>query len=350
MTRDVPEQHERQTMRAFGFRRYGPPEVLEALEVPLPEPGPGEVLIRVAAAGVNPADWALRGGRLRPFVRLELPFVSGSDVAGVVEEAGEGVTKFVPGEAVYAMTLTTTGGAYAEYVTVAADSVAHVPSGLSLGEAAAVPLAALTALQALRDKAELATGKHVLINGASGGVGTFAVQISKAMGARVTATCSGRNVELVSGLGADKIIDYTSSDDIAPAGPRYDVVFGAVNTLPLLRWRRALRPDGKIVTINPLFEKAVVAQLAGAIGRVRLEGVLVRPSGADLETVGAWISDGKVRPVIDCSYPFSDAVAAHRYSESRRVRGKLVLLVDEHLSAEIIRASSQGQVPGGTAA
>ena len=346
MTIDVREQHERQTMRAFGFRRYGPPDVLEMLEVPRPEPGPGEVLISVAAAGVNPADWALRAGRLRPFVRLELPFISGSDVAGVVEETGEGVTKFVPGEAVYAMTPTTTGGAYAEYVAVATDRVAKVPSGLSLEEAAAVPLAALTALQALRDKAELATGKHVLINGASGGVGTFAVQIAKTFGARVTAACSGRNVELVRGLGADEVIDY-NSDDIAPAGPRYDVVFGAVNTLPLLRWRRALRPEGKIVTVNPLFENAVVAQLAGAIGRVRLEGVLVRPSGADLETVGAWISDGKVRPVIDCSYPLHDAATAHRYSESRRVRGKLVLVVDEQLAGTEAGSFSTGEVPVG---
>src|ERR671917_1787720 len=190
MTIDARERREELTMRAVGFRRYGAPEVLEELEVARPAPRLGEVLLKVAAAGVNPADWALRGGKLRPFVRLTLPFVSGSDVAGVVEEAGVGVTKFVPGEAVYAMTPTTTGGAYAEYITVATDSVARVPSGLSLGEAAAVPLAALTALQALRDKAELATEAHVLINGASGGVGTFAVQIAKAMGAWVTATCS----------------------------------------------------------------------------------------------------------------------------------------------------------------
>src|SRR3712207_3748386 len=175
---EAKEQRTGRTMRAVGFRRYGPPDVLETLEVPRPEPGPGEVLIRVAAAGVNPADWALRGGRLRPFVRLMLPFVSGSDVAGVVQEIGAGVTKFVHGEAVCALTPTTTGGAYAEYVTVPADNVARVPSGLSLGEAAAVPLVALTALRALRDKAELAVGDHVLIDGASGGVGSFAVQIS----------------------------------------------------------------------------------------------------------------------------------------------------------------------------
>jgi NADPH:quinone reductase-like Zn-dependent oxidoreductase len=346
VTTDVQEEHERQTIRAFGFRRYGPPEVLETLEVPLPEPGPGEVLIRVAAAGVNPADWALRSGRLRPFVRLKLPFVPGSDVAGVVEETGEGVTKFVPGEAVYAMTPTTEGGGYAEYVVVSADNAARVPSGISLGEAGAVPLVSLTALQALRDKAELASGEHVLIHGASGGVGSCAVQIAKRLGARVTAACSGRNVELVRGLGADEVVDYTS-EDAAARGPRYDVVFGAVNILPILRWRQALRPGGRIVTVNPLFENGVLGRLVRVIGRVRLEGVLVQPSGADLETVGTWISAGIIRPIIDRSYPLSDAASAHRYSESRRVRGKLVLVVDERLTSTF---AERGEVPGGTAA
>jgi NADPH:quinone reductase-like Zn-dependent oxidoreductase len=238
MTIDARERREELTMRAVGFRRYGAPEVLEELEVARPAPRLGEVLLKVAAAGVNPADWALRGGRLRPFVRLKLPFVPGSDVAGVVEAVGPGVTRFGPGEVVYAMTPTSEGGGYAEYVAVAEDHVARVPPGLSLGEAAAVPLVSLTALQALRDRAGLAAGDHILINGASGGVGSFAVQISKAMGARVTATCSARNAELVRGLGADEVLDYAG--DGATGGPRYDVIFGAVNTLPISRWRRAL--------------------------------------------------------------------------------------------------------------
>ena len=348
MTIDARERREELTMRAVGFRRYGAPEVLEELEVARPAPRLGEVLLKVAAAGVNPADWALRGGRLRPFVRLKLPFVPGSDVAGVVEAVGPGVTRFGPGEAVYAMTPTSEGGGYAEYVAVAEDHVARVPPGLSLGEAAAVPLVSLTALQALRDRAGLAAGDHVLINGASGGVGSFAVQISKAMGARVTATCSARNAELVRGLGADEVLDYAG--DGATGGPRYDVIFGAVNTLPISRWRRALPPGGRIVTVNPLFENAVLAWLARVVGRVRLEGVLVRPSGADLETISAWISAGEVRLVIDRGYSLSEAVEAHRYSESRRVRGKLVLVVDGQLASASAESFSSGEVPGGTAA
>jgi alcohol dehydrogenase len=202
----------RQKMRAMGLRRYGPPEVLEALEVGRPEPGPEGVLIRVAAAGVNPADCLLRSGGLRFLARQKMPFVPGADVAGVVEAVGPGATRFGVGDPVYAMLPNTAGGGYAEYAVAAEGAVAPIPPGLTFGEAAGVPLAALTALQALRDEAALAAGARVLVNGASGGVGTFAVQISRAMGAQVTGTASGRNADLVRGLGADEVQDYTQED------------------------------------------------------------------------------------------------------------------------------------------
>ena len=332
---DAPQeerQHQSRTMEAVGFRHYGPAEVLEPLEVERPPVEPDTVLIRVAAAGVNPADTLLRSGRLRLATRSKLPFVPGADVAGLVESVGPAVTRFRPGDAVYAMLPSTAGGGYAEYAAVVESGVAPAPPGLSLAEAAAVPLTGLTALQALRDKANLGTDDHALINGASGGVGTFAVQIAKVMGARVTAASSGRNVELVRGLGADEVIDYTRQD-VTAGGKSYDVVFDAVNVLSARRSRRALRNDGVFVTVNPLIGMLSPGWLARFRGGRRVESVFVQPNGADLETIGAWISSGRVSPVIDRSYALSEAAEAHRYSESKRVRGKLVLVVDERLVA-----------------
>jgi NADPH:quinone reductase-like Zn-dependent oxidoreductase len=311
-------------MRVVGLRRYGPPEVLETLEVERPEPAPDGVLIRVAAAGVNPADCLLRSGGLRFVARQKMPFVPGADVAGVVEDVGPDVTRFGVGDPVYAMLPSTAGGGYAEYAVASEATVAAIPPGLTFEEAAGVPLAALTALQALRDKANLAAGGHVLVNGASGGVGTFAVQISRAMGARVTAVASGRNADLVRSLGADEVLDYTREGATARE-VRYDVVFDAV--------RRVLRPNGVFVTVNPLIGRLSPGWLARLRDGRRIESLLVRPDGGDLGKIGAWISAGEVTPVIERSYPLADAVEAHRLSESRRARGKIVLVVDEKLAA-----------------
>ena len=319
-------------MRAVGIRRYGPPERLEPLEVERPEVGRDGVLIRVAAAGVNPADCLLRSGGLRFVARQKMPFVPGADVAGVVEAVGPDVTRFRAGDPVYAMLPNTAGGGYAEYAVAAEGTAAAVPPGLTLGEAAGVPLAALTALQALRDEANLAAGDHVLVNGASGGVGTFAVQISRAMGARVTAVASGRNADLVGGLGADEFLDYTR-EDVTAGKRRYDAVFDAANVLAFRKVRRVLKPNGVFVTVNPFVGRLSSGWLSRFRGGRRIRSFLVRPDGADLEKVGAWIEAGEVRPVIESSYPLADAAEAHRRSESRRSRGKLVLVVDEELAA-----------------
>ena len=325
-------------MRAVGLRRYGPPEVLEVLEVERPEPGPDGVLIRVAAVGVNPADCLLRSGVLRLVARQKMPFVPGADVAGVVEAVGPDVTRFGVGDPVYAMLPSIAGGGYAGYAVVSEGSVADISPGLTFGEAAAVPLAALTALQALRDKANLAAGSRVLINGASGGVGTFAVQISRAMGASVTAAASGRNADLVRGLGADEVLDYTR-EDVTAGEARYDAVFDAANVLAFRKARRVLKPGGVFVTVNPFIGRLSPGWLAQFREGRRIRSLLVEPDGGDLEKIGAWISSGEVRPVIDCSYPLADAVEAHRYSESRRARGKLVLVVDEKFAAEKAESS-----------
>lgn len=327
-----------ETMQAIGFRRYGGAEVLEPLAMAAPPIADDAVLIRVAAAGVNPADTLLRSGRFRFVLRVKLPFVPGSDVAGVVAAVGPRVTRFRPGDAVYAMLPTATGGGYAEYAAVAERDVAAVPPSLRLAEAAAVPLAALTALQALRDKAGLRAGSAVLINGASGGVGSFAIQIATAMGASVVGAASAANADLVVQLGADEAVDYARHD--VTAGPaRFDVVFDAVGAHPFRRWRRALRPGGVVVTTNPGIGNPAARMLSRLTGGGRrLEGFVVRPSGADLETVGAWIAAGSIRPMIDRCYPVADAAAAHRHSETKRARGKLVLVVDPHL-AEMTAAS-----------
>lgn len=327
-------------MRAFGFRRYGPPGVLEPMEVKKPGAMGDSVLIRVAAASVNPADWRLRSGQLRLAVRLKMPFVPGSDVAGIVETVGPAVRRFRPGDAVYAMLPVTSGGGYAGYAAAAERDVAKMPTGLPFVEAAGVPLAALTALQALRDKANLRSDDRVLVNGASGGVGTFAVQIAAAMGARVTGASSGRNSELVRGLGAEEVLDY-AREDVTAGGERYDAVFDAANVLPFRKVRRVLRPDGVFVTVNPVLGKISPRRLERFRGGRRLESVLVRPSGDDLETLSAWISEGRVRPVIDRSYGLADVVEAHRYSEGGRARGKIVLVVDGSLAEDTASAGSR---------
>jgi NADPH:quinone reductase-like Zn-dependent oxidoreductase len=263
------------------------------------------------------------------FVRLKLPFIPGLDIAGIVAEVGSAVTGFRAGDAVYAMLPNTTMGGYAEYAAVAESNVAHLPSNLTFTEAAAIPCAALTALQALRDEAQVKPETRVLIYGASGGVGSFAVQIAKTLGAHVTALCGGRNVEFVGSLGADEVIDYTQTDIMAEK-KRHDVVFDAVGVYPFGKWKRILHPRGTLVTVNPILGNPIQKLLARFdTDRRQLKSLLVQPSGTDLEILNDWIASGKLRPIIDQCYPLAKAAEAHRYSETKRVRGKLVLIVDQ---------------------
>jgi NADPH:quinone reductase-like Zn-dependent oxidoreductase len=335
-----------QQMQAIGFRQYGAADVLEPLQVARPKVTPNSVLLRVAAAGINPADWRIRRGQLRFLMRAPFPYIPGADVAGTVIEVGSAVTRFQPGDAVYAMRPTIAGGGYAEYVAVDAAAVAAMPANLSFVEAAAVPLAALTALQALRDKAQLQPNMHLLVNGASGGVGTFAVQIAKAMGARVTAVCSGRNADLVRSLGADAVRDYTQAD-ITGGNDRYDRVFDAIGHYPFLKWRRVLVPQGMLVSVHPLVGNPISQGLARLSGR-RLASVIVQPSGTDLETLTGWMNAGQVRPVIDQVYPLAEAAAAHRHSETQRAQGKLVLVVDADAAPATWNAQTEAHAPAAT--
>jgi NADPH:quinone reductase-like Zn-dependent oxidoreductase len=226
---------------------------------------------------------------------------------------------------------TTLGGGYAEYVAVSEQHVAHAPKQVPLGDAAGVPLAALTALQALHDRAQIRAGQHLLVYGASGGVGSFAVQIGKAMGAQVTAATSKRNMELVHALGADAVLDYTQQP-VTDARDQYDVIFDAVNVLNFRHMLPTLRSNGVLVSVNPFIENLSPPFLARFRQGKRLKSLLVQPSGGNLAVLSDWLDNGSLRPLIDQRYSLADAAEAHRYSAAGRARGKLVLIVDERLA------------------
>jgi NADPH:quinone reductase-like Zn-dependent oxidoreductase len=314
------------TMHAVGFKQYGTADVLQLFELPVPKPAANKICVKVIAAGVNPADTSLRSGAFRLLIRLNLPFVPGSDVAGIVESVGDNVTAFQPGDAVYAMLPTRDGGAYAEYVTISAEHVAPAPSRLTFNEAAGVPLAGLTAYQALHHEAQVSAGQRVLIYGASGGVGSFAVQIAKHLGADVTAVCSTRNLKRVQALGANHMIDYTAQS-MSDLNAQYDVVLDAVALLPLRQGIRLTERGGTLVTLNPGLGNPLSKGFVALFGRT-LKAVMVQPDANDLRQLTTWIEAGHITPLIDRTYPLHQAADAHRYSETKRAQGKIILYVD----------------------
>jgi NADPH:quinone reductase-like Zn-dependent oxidoreductase len=315
-------------MRAVVIDRYGGREVLQVREVPKPRPVAGEILVRVRACSINPVDWKIRNGLLKPLLPRSFPHILGSDIAGEVEEIGSEVAHFRAGDEVYAMVPATRGGGYAEYVAVSASHAARKPAPLSFEEAAAIPLAALTALQALRDKGKLKAGQSVLINGAAGGVGSFAVQIAKALGAKVTGVCGPDTNQLVLGLGANKVINYRNQD-FTRTPERYDIVFDAVANRSFAECARIMTPRGRYVTTLPSASLVLwsailpIANLVGYLKRARI--ILVRAGGRDLEFLKSLAENGQLRPVIDRVYSLEQIQEAHAYSESGHVHGKIVL-------------------------
>ena len=316
-------------MKAFIWEKYGPPETLRMADVEKPAPGADEVLVKVRAASVNPADWhSLRGkplfsratlGVLRPKHK-----VLGGDIAGQVEAVGSGVTQFAPGDEVYANLLDHGFGGFAEYVSAPLDAMSPKPANLSFEEAAAVPMAAVTALQGLRHHGEIRPGQKVLINGASGGVGTFAVQIAKSYGPEVTGVTSSRNIDLVRSLGADHVVDYTTTD-FARSGSRYDLILDTVGNRSVPDLRRALAEGGKAaVTGFTSVGKLMGVSLRGGkdVGMVKAQ-----VTAKDLEVLSELIEGGKVRPQIDRLYRFAETPAAIAYLEQGRARGKVVVSV-----------------------
>jgi NADPH:quinone reductase-like Zn-dependent oxidoreductase len=316
-------------MKAFIYEKYGPPETLRMAEVDKPVPNADEALVKVLAASVNAADWhVLRGkplfsratlGLLRPKHKI-----LGVDVAGQVEAVGSGVTRFQPGDQVYANLLDHGYGGFAERVSVPVDVLSLKPANLSFEEAAAVPMAAVTALQGLRHHGELQPTQTILINGASGGVGTFAVQIAKAYGAEVTAVTSTRNLDLVGSLGADHVVDYTTTD-VLGSGRRYDRILDTVGNRSVRDLRRGLAEGGKAaVTGFTSVPKLLGVSLRGgkAIAQVQ-----AHVTAKDLELLSELIAAGKVRPRIDRRYRFAEIPAAIAYLEQGRARAKVVVEV-----------------------
>jgi NADPH:quinone reductase-like Zn-dependent oxidoreductase len=325
-------------MQAFIYDRYGPPDGLRMVAVAKPAPGARDVLVKVLATSVNPADWhSMRGkpgfsritlGLLRPKHQI-----LGVDIAGRVEAVGRDVTRFMPGDEVYANLLHHGYGGFAEYVSVPVDVVSLKPDDLSFEEAAAVPMAALTALQGLRHHGEIRPGQKVLINGASGGVGTFAVQIAKSYGAEVTGVTSTGNIDLVRSLGADHVVDYTTTD-FARCGQRYDLILDAVGNRTVPDLRRALAESGKAaVTGFTTVAKLIRVALLGGAGsgtrssrgrRKDIAMVSAHVTTADMELLSELIDAGKVRPAIDRRYPFAEIPEAIAYLEQGHARGKVV--------------------------
>jgi NADPH:quinone reductase-like Zn-dependent oxidoreductase len=319
-------------MKAAVFTRYGPPDVVQITDVEKPVPKDDEVLIKVRAASVNAGDWHIMRGTpylLRVMVGLRKPKITrlGMDVAGQVEAVGRNVTQFKPGDEVFGACR----GAFAEYACTSESSLVTKPNNVTFEQAGSVPVAALTALQGLRNKGQIQPGQKILINGAAGGVGTFAVQIAKWFGADVTGVCSTRNVEMVGSIGADQVVDYTR-EDFTKGTQRYDLIFDSVGNHSLSACRRVLNPKGIYIVnggpngrwMGPL-TRGIRARMLSRFVSQSLVMFLTRRSKEDLAVMHELMRAGKVTPVIDRSYTLSEVPEAIRYLEEGHARGKVVI-------------------------
>jgi NADPH:quinone reductase-like Zn-dependent oxidoreductase len=317
-------------MKAIRYTKFGPPDVLQLQEVEKPSPKETEVLVRVRASSINAFEWrrfTMPGLLVRIFGRgLRQPKDTsiGVDIAGRVEAVGDKVMQFLPGDEVFGVRR----GAFSEYVCAPEHLLALKPHNLSFEQAAAVPLAAWTALQGLRDKGMIQSGQKVLIYGAGGGVGHFAVQIAKSFGAEVTAVCGTRNVDMVRSIGADQVIDYTR-EDFARNGQRYDLILAANGFRTIFEYRRALKPNGIYVVVGgsagQLIQGMLIAPILSLFGKKKMLGMMTRPNQEDLIFMKDLIEEGKVVPVIDRCYPLPEVAAAMKYALEGHIRGKVVI-------------------------
>ena len=323
-------------MKAIVHERYGSPDVLQLKEITRPTPKRNEVLVRVHAASVNAGDWHLMRGK--PLLMRLMGFgllkpkdkILGADIAGRVEAIGADVKQFKPGDEVFGDLAKCGQGAFAEYVSVPESALALKPGNVSFEQAASAPRAGVVALQALRDRGHIRAGQKVLINGASGGVGTFAVQIAKLFGAEVTGVCSTRNLDKVLSIGADHVVDYTK-EDFTKNGLQYDLILAANGFHSISDYKRALSPNGTYVMSGgsnaQLFQSMLLGPLNSMTGNKKMGSMMHKPNQGDLDTLRGLIEAGKVVPVIDRSYPLIETGEAIRYVEQGHAQGKVVIIV-----------------------
>jgi len=328
------------TMQAVILEEYGSEQNLKLSTIQRPKITADQVLIRLHAASVNPIDWKIRQGMLKWILPEQLPAVLGFDVAGEIADVGYSAKQqgWNIGDQVMAFSDNTLGGGYAEYVAVDSKVIVAKPETCSFEEAAAIPLAATTAWKALVKLGKLHAGDHVLINGASGGVGSYAVQIAKALGAKVTAVCSADNHDLVRDLGADETIDYHATQ-FTRIGHTFDIVFDAVSKSSFHECRRILKPEGHYIATLPSVESIGMTMIS-KFQKQSCHVVLARPDGDILRSLAAMAAEGKLKTVIDTVFPLSEIAAAHRKSEGGHVVGKLVLNVSDETSAETSASES----------
>lgn len=317
-------------MKAIVIHQYGSPDVFRYEDIPTPTIKPDQVLVKIHASSVNPVDWKIRQGLLQPLSGYNFPKVLGSDLAGEVVEVGSQVARFQVGDQVYTFVNPLLGGAYGEYVAVPAGNLTYKPQNMTYAEAATVPVAGLTALQGLLDLGQLRPGQRVLINGASGGVGTFAVQIAVALNADVTGVCGTSNVDIVKRLGAHTVIDYTQ-EDFTQQDIQYDIIFDAVGKQSFFNCEKILQSDGIYISTLPTLDNMGATLQTLFLTGKKSKLVLAQPSRRDLDALRDLIEAGKIQTIIDRTYPLNDLAAAHTYSEIGRTVGKIAITVNEGL-------------------
>ncbi|MBS4196493.1 NAD(P)-dependent alcohol dehydrogenase [Lederbergia citri] len=322
-------------MKAIVYKKYGSPDVLNLTEVDKPIPDDNKVLVKIHAASLNYGNLVLLKGE--PFLArfafglLQPKYtIPGGDIAGRVEAVGKDVTQFKPGQEVFGDLSASGWGGFAEYVSVPENALALKPENLTFEEAAAVPMAAVTALQGLRDKGKIQAGQKVLINGASGGVGSFAVQLAKSFGAEVTGVCSTRNLEILRSIGADHVVDYTK-DDFTEKGQKYDLILGVNGHHPITAYKRSLNANGTFIHVGgsgaQMFQTMTLGSWFSLSGRKKMSTLLQRQNQNDLIYVKELLEVGKVKPIIDKTFKMNEVVEAFTYFEQGHAQGKVIVII-----------------------